>query len=210
MIQNSWKRSQKWLIKLLLLILTTTLVIHSVLAQTQYPTVKENMSPAKSNLEEGKVVFQGSNGQYTGYVIAKANLTSIWKILTDYDNFEKYMPNVVESNLLESRGNQKVFEQVQVFRLLMFTRKAKVKIIVTENYPELITFEIVEGDVKNLQGSWRIEPIDSNKYLITHQVMVEPDSQSSLNRDLFFAVYEDTLQKTLAVISQESAKHSGL
>lgn len=32
----------------------------------------------------------------------------------------------------------------------MFICKVKVKIIVIENYLELIIFEIVEGDVKNL------------------------------------------------------------
>ena len=84
------------------------------------------------------------------------------------------------------------------------------KIVVTEDYPELITFEVVEGDVKKLQGSWKVEPIDSNKYLITHQVTVEPNIQSRFNRGLFFAVYEDTIQKILAVISQESARRSGL
>jgi ribosome-associated toxin RatA of RatAB toxin-antitoxin module len=143
-------------------------------------------------------------------VIARANLSSIWQVLTDYDNFEKYMPNVAESNLVESRGNQKVFEQVQIFQLLMFTRNAKVKIVVTEDYPEMITFKLAEGELKKLQGSWKIESIDSNKYLITHQVTVEPNIQSRFNRDLFFAVYEDTVKKTLAAISQESAKRSGL
>jgi ribosome-associated toxin RatA of RatAB toxin-antitoxin module len=142
-------------------------------------------------------------------VIAKGDLPVIWKVLTDYDNFEKYMPNVVESKLLENRGNYKVFEQVQVFQLLTFSRKAKVKIVVNEDYPKQIKFKVVEGEVKSLQGSWQIDSMGSNKYLITHQVSVEPDIQSSFNRGLFFTVYEDTVEKTLGVVSQESARLSG-
>ncbi|MCL2923385.1 MAG: hypothetical protein MGF17_01825 [Trichodesmium sp. MAG_R04] len=211
MIQNRWKQSQKSLTRLLVMILTTTaLAIHPAFAQIKFSTIKQDTPSAKLNLQEGEVIFKGTKGQYTGYVIAKANLSSIWQALTDYDNFEKYMPNVVESNLLESRGNQKVFEQVQMFQLLMFTRNAKVKIVVTEDYPEMLTFTLVEGELKKLQGSWKIDQIDSNKYLITHQVTVEPNIQSRFNRDLFFAVYEDTVEKTLGVISQESERRSGL
>ena len=211
MIQHRRKQSQKWLTRLLLMILTTTaLAIHPTFAKIKSPRIKQDTPSTKLNLQEGEVVFKGTKGQYTGYVIARANLSSIWQVLTDYDNFEKYMPNVAESNLLESRGNQKVFEQVQIFQLLMFTRNAKVKIVVTEDYPEMLTFKLAEGELKKLQGSWKIEWIDSNKYLVTHQVTVEPNIQSRFNRDLFFAVYEDTVKKTLAAISQESAKRSGL
>ncbi|MCL2932341.1 MAG: hypothetical protein MGG11_08725 [Trichodesmium sp. MAG_R03] len=211
MIQHRRKQSQKWLTRLLLMILTTTaLAIHPTFAKIKPPRIKQDTPSTKLNLQEGEIVFKGTKGQYTGYVIARANLSSIWQVLTDYDNFEKYMPNVAESNLVESRGNQKVFEQVQIFQLLMFTRNAKVKIVVTEDYPEMITFKLAEGELKKLQGSWKIESIDSNKYLITHQVTVEPNIQSRFNRDLFFAVYEDTVKKTLAAISQESAKRSGL
>ncbi len=209
MIQRRRKRSLQGLRKLLFLVLTTTaFMIYPVLAQIQYPTVEQNGLSAKPELEEGKVILNGSKGQYTGYVVVKASLPSIWQTLTDYDNFEKYMPNVIESNLLESRGNYRVFEQVQVFRFLLFSRKAKVKIVVTEDYPKLIKFKVIEGEVKKLQGSWQIEPIDSDTYLITHQVSVEPDIESSFNQDLFFTVYEDTIEKTLAVIYQESARRS--
>ena len=72
-----------------------------------------------------------------------------------------------------------------------------------------IKFKVVEGEVKSLQGSWQIDSMGSNKYLITHQVSVEPDIQSSFNRGLFFTVYEDTVEKTLGVVSQESARLSG-
>jgi len=198
----AFKQYQKWLKKLLLLILmTTTFVIHPVLAQTNYPTD----SP---NLGVGEVVVEGTNGKYTGYVVVQGNLPSVWETLTDYDNFEKYMPNVVESNILESRENYKVFEQVQVFQFLVFSIEAKVKIVVNENYPKKINFKLVEGDVKSLQGSWEVEPLGSDRYLITHQVSVEPGMKSSINRNLFFRTYEDTMKKTLAVISQESAKRS--
>ena len=180
-----------------------------VLAQVHDYRVKQNSSAATLNLKEGQVILNGSKGQYTGYVIAKGDLPVIWKVLTDYDNFEKYMPNVVESKLLENRGNYKVFEQVQVFQLLTFSRKAKVKIVVNEDYPKQIKFKVVEGEVKSLQGSWQIDSMGSNKYLITHQVSVEPDIQSSFNRGLFFTVYEDSVEKTLGVVSQESARLSG-
>jgi ribosome-associated toxin RatA of RatAB toxin-antitoxin module len=116
------------------------------------------------------------------------------------------MPNVVESQLLESHGNQKVFEQVQNFQILFFSRRTKVKTMVTEEYPKLIKFKVLEGEVKSLEGSWKIEQLAPDKFLVIHQVTVEPDSKLGVNSSLFYSIYEDAIEKTLRAISKETAR----
>ena len=77
--------------------------------------------------------LRGSEGEYTVSIAVKGDRDIAWGLLTDYNNFANYMPNVVESHLLEVKDNEKIFTQVQVFNVLVFPIKAKVKIKVTEH-----------------------------------------------------------------------------
>jgi ribosome-associated toxin RatA of RatAB toxin-antitoxin module len=185
---------------------TTTLVATPAIAQSNGAGVNQESASLGRNLKDGEILLRGSKGKYIGYTIVRGNIQTLWSVLTDYDNFEKYMPNVVESQLLESRGNQKVFEQVQNFQILFFSRRTKVKTIVTEEYPKLIKFKVLEGEVKSLEGSWKIEQLAPDKFLVIHQVTVEPDSKLGVNSSLFYSIYEDAMEKTLRAISKETAR----
>ena len=185
---------------------TTTLVATPAIAQSNGAGVNQESASLGRNLQDGEILLRGSKGKYIGYTIVRGNIQTLWSVLTDYDNFEKYMPNVVESQLLESRGNQKIFEQVQNFQILFFSRRTKVKTIVTEEYPKLIKFKVLEGEVKSLEGSWKIEQLAPDKFLVIHQVTVEPDSKLGVNSSLFYSIYEDAIEKTLRAISKETAR----
>ncbi|XQQ07866.1 MAG: hypothetical protein EDM05_62560 [Leptolyngbya sp. IPPAS B-1204] len=71
-------------------------------------------------------------------------------------------------------------------------------IAASETYPTKISFSMVEGDLEKLQGAWYVTGAGS-QVMITHQVIVEPAS----NRSLFFNIYKDNLQKTMAALKQE-------
>jgi ribosome-associated toxin RatA of RatAB toxin-antitoxin module len=160
----------------------------------------------KSNQTEPYLT--GSEGEYTVSIAVKGDRDIAWGLLTDYDHFANYMPNVVESQLLEVKDNQKIFTQVQVFNVLVFPIKAKVKIKVTEHYPDGLEFQVIEGNVKHLHGSWKIQQMTTEEFLITHQVSVQPQLESEDLRSMFFSIYEDTLRKTVQVIQQETEKRS--
>ncbi len=201
------KKSKKLVAWLLGLTLTTTAIVEfSVVANGADKQPFSVLQQTKQ--KEGEIVLKGSNGQYTGHVVVRGTQRAAWSVLTDYDNFERYMPNVIESKLLQSSGNRKVFEQVQLFQLVLVSRRARVKIVVTENPPNSLKFKVVEGEVKALEGGWQIKPLAANLFLISHQVSVEPDIKSSINRRLFYSVYEDTLENTFAAIRQEIAQRS--
>ena len=60
-------------------------------------------------LQAGEVSVTGESGQYVGQVVATGSVDAAWAVLTDYNNFASFFPDVEESQLLESNGNQKVF-----------------------------------------------------------------------------------------------------
>ena len=148
----------------------------------------------------------GTKGQYTGRLLVTASIPTTWGVVSDYGNFDRFFPNVVSSQILETNGNRKVFEQVQVFRVFIFTKKARVRIAVTETYPQQIAFRLVQGSLRSLKGTWQLEPVSSNQVLLTHQVTVDPGSITS--RGLFFNIYKNSMQNTLKAVKQEIEKRT--
>lgn len=174
-----------------------------------YPTPEhstpEHSTPEQLAAQDG-VTVTGENGQYTGQVTANGAIDTAWNVLTDYNNFKNFFPGVTESKLLETHGNQKVFEQVNVYRVLLFTRRSRVVIAATESYPRQIAFSVVQGDVRSLQGTWQLQAIAPHQVRVTYQVAVEPKSSST--RSLFFSIYKNSLENTLAAIKQEIERRS--
>ncbi|WAL61716.1 SRPBCC family protein [Thermocoleostomius sinensis] len=158
-------------------------------------------------LQPGEVSVSGESGQYVGQVLATGSVEAAWAALTDYNNFASFFPDVETSRLLESNGNQKVFEQVNVVRVFPFTRRTRVVISATESYPQQISFNVIEGDVESLQGVWQLESVGSNQVLVTHRVSIDPGS--SPTRDLFFNIYKNSLDDTMAALGQEITRRSG-
>lgn len=172
----------------------------------------EQLNQKQSSVREGQVTVTGTKGQYTGKMIVRANTAIAWAVLTDYDNYEKFMPDVAESKLLENDGNAKVFEQVKVIQAAIFTRKSLIRIAVNESYPQKIAFKMTSGELKSLQGTWTIQPLqyasDNQpiQLLITHQVSVDPGNKSW--RGIFYGIYEDSLEETLQAIKTEINRRS--
>jgi ribosome-associated toxin RatA of RatAB toxin-antitoxin module len=164
------------------------------------------------DLRNGKVIVNGEKGNYTGRVLINSSTDVVWQVLTDYNNFQRFLPDVAESKLLETRGNRKVFEQINQVKTFIFSTKAKVRIAVDESYPDQITFQLVNGDLDSLDGVWQLDPVSpypsapSDRVLIAHKVMVQPNGNTT--RSIFYNIYEKTLEKTLDAIKTEAEQRS--
>lgn len=143
----------------------------------------------------------GKEGQYIAKIVVNSSVDTAWKVLIDYNNFDQFLPNVISSKVLKTEGNHKVFEQVYQIQAFIFNQKTRVKIATTETYPKQIDFKLVDGDLKALQGTWKIEPISEKQVLIEHQVKVDPGSTPSLT--LFYNIYQNSLKQTLEAIKKE-------
>lgn len=181
------------------------IVFHPQPAYAQAAAQIALTSQEQASLRQGQVLLSGEEGSYTSRVMANGSVDTAWEVLTDYGNFANFFPGVESSQLVSSDQNQKVFEQVNVVRIFPITRRARVVIASDETYPSNIFFRLVEGDLEGLQGSWYVTGA-GNQVMITHQVVVDPGSS---NRALFFTIYKDNLQKTMAALKQEIERRSG-
>jgi ribosome-associated toxin RatA of RatAB toxin-antitoxin module len=158
-------------------------------------------------LKEGKVILTGEQGQYVCRILVQGDLDNVWRVLTDYDNFEEFLPGVADSQLVQINGDRKIFEQINQVKTLIFSTKARIRLAITESYPQQIAFDFVDGDLDALNGTWLLEPVSPypsappDRVLITHRVSVEPNKMPS--KSIFYNIYESTLEKTLAAIKSE-------
>ncbi|MEN9568109.1 MAG: hypothetical protein RLZZ69_3305, partial [Cyanobacteriota bacterium] len=160
----------------------------------------------KTSLKQGKVILKGQKGVYLGQVETTGKLDKAWQVLTDYDNFERFMPNIASSKIVSSKGDRLVFEQVNVVDLWLFKQKFTVQIEAIKTKPNKIDFKIVDGDLKKLVGKWQIKETSPGKVLVSHAVEVEPGDKTE--KPLFYGVYESSLEETLKAIAQEITKRS--
>ncbi|WP_036484566.1 SRPBCC family protein [Myxosarcina sp. GI1] len=164
----------------------------------------------RAALRQGKVTLAGEKGKYTARILVEASRDAAWQVLTDYDRFENFLPDVDSSRLLKAEGDRKVFEQISTVKTFVFSTEARVRMAVTEFYPQQIDFKAIGGDLKTLNGSWQLEPVSPypsappDSVLITHQVSVIPASSPA--NSFFYGIYEDRLKKSLAAIKSETEK----
>ncbi|MDJ0593972.1 MAG: SRPBCC family protein [Pleurocapsa sp. MO_226.B13] len=163
-------------------------------------------------LRRGEVIFLGEKGNYTCRILANSSVENAWQVLTDYENFAKFLPGVKSSELIEQQGDRKVFEQINKIKTLVFSIESRMQIANTETYPQQIAFEAVDGDIETLKGEWTLEPVSPypsappDQVLLTHKVVVEP--AKTISDGLFFKIYENRLEETVAAIKQETEKRS--
>ena len=178
----------------------------TVLAQEVAVNEVRLSAQEQTKLDAGKVVLKGKNGEYVGQVLANGNLEKAWEVITDYNDFKNFLPNVIDSKVVNKEGNTTVFEQTSEVDLFLFKEQFTVRIAAVASQPQKVNFEIVEGDLKQLQGTWEVSVTDSQQILVTHTVAVEPASNTE--KPFFYGIYESSLEKTLNAIAQEITKRS--
>lgn len=79
-----------------------------------------------------------------------------FKIVSDYESYSKFLPEVKSIKIIKNNGNVKEMEyQVSVLKTFKYILKA------TEVPNERIDFEFVNGDVfKSMKGSWKLDEKD--------------------------------------------------
>jgi ribosome-associated toxin RatA of RatAB toxin-antitoxin module len=169
-------------------------------------TIIELSPQEQADLKQGKVVLKGEKGAYYGQVLTKGKSEVAWEVLTDYDNFKNFLPNIAESKIVKEEGVVKIFEQVNIVDLWLVTKKFTVQIAATENRPQKVDFQLVKGDLGKLKGTWEVKTLPNDQVLITHRVTVAPVSKSE--EAIFYGLYESSLESTLAAIATEITKRS--
>lgn len=115
----------------------------------------------------------------------------VWKVLTDYNNLKRYIPRMVESDLVEDKGDLKVIGLTGEFRVLLFKKTLKLAINMHETFPTRIDYEKISGDFEVYRGIWTLVKQPSKGTLLTYECDIKPS---------FFApefIFQSTLKKDI-------------
>ncbi len=113
-----------------------------------------------------------------------APLDLVWQTLTDYSRLAEFIPGMRRSRVIERRGAVAVVEQLGDAGFLFFSFPLEVTLASTERPPYVLEVSLLKGNLKRLEGAYRIEPRDGGRILLTWNGVVEALSMPPLLGEL--------------------------
>ena len=110
----------------------------------------------------------------------EAPLELIWQTLTDYGRLAEFIPGMRKSRVVSRNGAVSVVEQSGEARFLFVTYPIEVTLSSTERPPYGIDAVLLNGNLKRLDGAYRIEPQGGGRMLLTWTGLVEAVSMPPL------------------------------
>jgi carbon monoxide dehydrogenase subunit G len=135
-----------------------------------------------------------------------APLELIWQTLTDYGRLAEFIPGMRKSRVVEQRGAAFVVEQSGVATFLFFSTPIEVTLASTERPPYGIEVSMLKGNLKRLEGAYRIEPQGGGRMLLTWSGLVEALSMPPLLGEMVMrANIEDQFRGMVREIERRDA-----
>jgi carbon monoxide dehydrogenase subunit G len=113
-----------------------------------------------------------------------APLELVWQTLTDYGRLAEFIPGMRRSRVVERRGAVTVVEQSGEAGFLFFTFPIEVTLASTERPPHALDVILLKGNLKRLEGGYRIAPQPGGRILLTWSGIVEAQAMPPLLGDL--------------------------
>lgn len=110
---------------------------------------------------------------------AQATLTCdypvIWQTLTDYDHLADFIPGMRSSRVLAWQGNEAIVEQTGDASFLFFKFPIEVTVGSESRPPDAIQIRVIKGNLKRLDGGYRIERLADRRYVLRWRGLIEPE-----------------------------------
>ncbi len=114
--------------------------------------------------------------QVTARAAVRAPTELIWQTLTDYDHLSEFVPGIASSRVVSRQGAQLIVEQKGGARWWLFFYPIRVTVASTEHPMESIEVHLLQGNLRRLDGGYRIEPLQDGRTELTWSGLIEPDT----------------------------------
>jgi len=104
-----------------------------------------------------------------------ASFDSLWRVLTDYDRLNLFIPNLLTSEILYASNNNVHLKQIgsQDFLGLKFSAEVTLDLYEEKDIGQ-INFKLIKGDFRRFEGSWKIKKIlNSDKNSLIYDLTVK-------------------------------------
>ena len=108
-------------------------------------------------------------------VIVPRSVEQVWQVITDYEHLADFIPNLTTSKVLPSSEDCTRIEQIGTECFLRFKFCARVVLNMTECFPHEVRFLMEEGDFRQFEGTWRLQPTaDKASTRLSYDLSVKP------------------------------------
>lgn len=102
-------------------------------------------------------------------------IDQVWQVLTDYEQLSDFIPNLTQSQRLPHPTGGIRLEQIGAQCFLNIKFCARVVLDMVECFPQELHFSMVEGDFRQFEGTWRLEPLaEGQGTRLTYDLKVQP------------------------------------
>lgn len=112
-----------------------------------------DVSVERVNTDSGQVYSVSARGEVA------AAPAAVWRVLTDYDRMDEYVPDLKQARVLSRSGDRAVIEQFGSAHFLFFRRDIHLVVQAHEQPMSQIDISLVGGDMKVYICSWRLVPV---------------------------------------------------
>ena len=140
---------------------------------------QESLDHSKKNdyrtIEQTMEKLSGGTRRLAAQLTTSASFDSLWRVLTDYDRLNLYIPNLLSSKKIFQNGNNVHLKQVGAQDFLGMKFSAEVTInLFEEKKLGLLKFNLIKGDFRKFEGSWKIKNIkDTSKNSLVYELTVQ-------------------------------------
>lgn len=85
------------------------------------------------------------------------SLEQVWQVITEYEAFAEFIPNMTSIRRLDHPTGGIRLEQVRTKSLIGMKISARSVVDIEEKFPHEIHYQLIEGDLKEFSGYWRLE-----------------------------------------------------
>ncbi len=156
---------------------TTNLKTASFAAETFAGARAENRVSKAVDVTVHTEKLEGQQRRILAFTDIPATADQVWQVLTDYDNLASFIPNLSCSKRLRHPEGGIRLEQMgsQCFLNIKFC--ARVVLDMVEAFPRELRFSMVEGDFRQFEGKWTLEPVaeaQDNRVRLGYDLMIRP------------------------------------
>lgn len=113
--------------------------------------------------------------EVTGVILFNAPLALVWKVLTNYDDYARFLPDISQSKLERKEGDV-AWQRVEVHNLWLLPDFHYLLKITHRPEAGEIEWQMVEGSLKSLYGRWKLESFagNPNQTKATYTLLQDP------------------------------------
>ena len=138
---------------------TTNLKTASLAAETFAGARAKSQVSRAADVTVHTEKLAGQQRRIFAFTEIPATAEQVWQVITDYDNLASFIPNLSCSKRLSHPEGGIRLEQMgsQCFLNIKFC--ARVVLDMVEAFPQELRFSMVEGDFRQFEGKWTLEPV---------------------------------------------------